>query len=204
MIILDFSANTHKNNLEYAKKMIDEIKKIDTGKHEIVFKSQLFVKAGDNIPMDRMLFDILYRYAADLGYKMTASVFDKESLEFLLGYDIPFVKIANNRELDYLINLTPRGIMVIRSVSSYHKLYCAHENGADLFCVSKYPATYEDYNKQIPPSCRLNLISDHTTDWRIYNENKPDIYECHYKLEDSTGLDAGDFARTPSDLREIL
>ena len=47
-------------------------------------------------------------------------------------------------------------------------------------------------------------ISDHTTDFQLYNKYKPKIYECHYKLEDSTGLDAGEFARTPEQLAEIL
>ncbi|MFA5715059.1 MAG: hypothetical protein WC998_04935, partial [Candidatus Paceibacterota bacterium] len=102
-IILDFgSGNTHKNNWDYLKRMIDELKAVDTGKHEIIIKHQLFKAAGDNLPLDPWVFDAAYDYAKKLGYKTTSSVFDLESLKFLLNYDIPFVKIANRRDLDWL------------------------------------------------------------------------------------------------------
>jgi hypothetical protein len=47
-------------------------------------------------------------------------------------------------------------------------------------------------------------ISDHTTSWDLFNKYNPEIIEWHYKLSDSIGLDAGDFARTPEQLKEVL
>jgi sialic acid synthase SpsE len=75
-----------------------------------------------------------------------------------------------------------------------------------LLCVSNYPAELKDYenifNRYM--GSREVGISDHTTNWDLFNKYKPEIYECHYKLDDSTGLDAGDFARTPEQLSQIL
>jgi hypothetical protein len=38
----------------------------------------------------------------------------------------------------------------------------------------------------------------------LFRKFEPEIIEMHYKLPDSTGLDAGPFARTPEQLAEIL
>lgn len=182
--------------------MLDELKAVDTGKHEIVIKHQLFTEAGDNIPLDHEIFRKAYCYAKDLGYKTTSSVFDFYSLQYLLNFDIPFVKIANNRSLDWLISEVPRNILIYKSVGDWEELLKSDADNIILFCVSKYPSSIEDYSEYIPH--RYNGISDHTTNWDLFNKYNPEIYECHYKLPDSTGLDAGEFARTPEMLREIL
>jgi hypothetical protein len=209
-IILDISANTHENNWDYLKRMLDELKAVDSGKHEIVIKHQLFKEAGDNIPLDYGIFEVAYLYAKEkLGYKTTSSVFDIESLKYLLQFDVPFIKIANNRKLDYLIGEIPRKIPVYVSVSDSCYLENPYDDGKDsLFvhfaCVSKYPADIKSYGDNFTsPHLRMN-ISDHTTNWELFNKYKPKRYECHYKLPDSTGLDAGEFARTPTELAEIL
>jgi sialic acid synthase SpsE len=192
MIILDFgSGNTCQNDVDIVKRMIDELKAVDTGKHEIVIKWQLFIHAGENLLLNHTIFDIAYEYAAKLGYRTTASVFDQSSLHFLLKYDVPFVKIANRRELDWLVGEVPRKVKVIVS-------------GRDLCCVSEYPATVEQYEWRYAPDQLHQGISDHTTDFTLWHRYSPLLYECHYKLEDSIGLDAGDFSRTPEMLKEIL
>ena len=204
MIILDFSGgNTHKNSANYLQRMVDELKAVDTGKHEIVIKHQLFQEAGDNIPLDRDMFTFAYNYAAKVGYKTTASVFDISSLKFLLKYNIPFVKLANRPDLYWLAGEVPRKIPVYMSVE--------YEGGDEysgiqpMACVSEYPATIADYEESfIFPTLLYNAISDHTTDFTLYHKYKPVIYECHYRLADSTGPDAGPFAKTPDQLREIL
>lgn len=205
-IILDYSANTFKNDKKLIKRGIDEIKKIDSGKHEIVFKTQLFIKAGDNIPCTHESFEYLYEYGNSQGYKVTASVFDKESLDYLLMFDVPFIKLSNDSKLLY------DGVFMdaLRTSPKYN-LYASVSKPAldyriseQLICISEYPASKEAYRNALE-FCKKNPnISDHTEDWDIYNEHQPKIYECHYKLPDSTGLDAGSFARTPEMLREIL
>lgn len=210
-IILDFgSGNTCKNNINYAKKMIDELKRVDSGKHEVIIKWQLFKQAGNNIPLVRNVFAKVYEYAKKQGYKTTASVFDKGSLEFLLQFDIPFVKISNNRKLDWLIGEVPRKIPVYVSYDNSDELtgiVIGYENVRCLLCVSKYPATSEDYEKRlqwIGLMYRGNAFSDHTINFKIWYKYQPAIIEWHYKLPDSTGLDAGPFARTPEQLSEVL
>jgi len=79
-------------------------------------------------------------------------------------------------------------------------------------------------------ACYYDGVSDHTENWDLYNaikhhyfieshawhndieerkkcaerNLKDRIFEWHFKLNDSIGLDAGDFARTPEMLREVL
>ncbi len=215
-IILDFgSGNTCKNSWQYAKRMIDELYAVDTGKHEVIIKWQLFKEAGQNIPLHKSIFDLAYVYADKLGYKTTSSVFDKESLDFLLQFDVPFVKIANNRNLDYLIGEIPRKIPVYVSVGGHNEYstYKSILNSGDkvLLCNSKYPSTLEDYekwyylknNREI--SYRYDMtFSDHTTNLALWYRYQPEVIEWHYGLEDSTGLDAGPFMRTPAMLAEVL
>lgn len=206
-IILDFgSANTCKNSKPYIKRMIDELKAVDTGKHSIVIKWQLFQEAGQNIPLTHMAFDYAYTYATEQGYKTTASVFDIDSLEFLLKHNPCFVKIANRRDLDWLIGEVPRKYAVYKSISKddehrkYHfELYCI-----PMLCVSKYPATITEYENKFKNYCFPIGISDHTIGLELFRIKQPMIWEKHYKLPDSTGLDAGPFAITPEELKEVM
>jgi sialic acid synthase SpsE len=213
-IILDFgSGNTCKNDLSIAKQMIDELKSIDTSKHEIIIKWQLFEKAGSNIPLCCNVFIQAHIHAASLGYKTTASVFDKKSLEFLLQFDIPFIKIANRRDLDWLIGEVPRKIPVYVSVGSMpegetllygYPNYINQNRDVALFCVSQYPASIEEYERRFSKGSLKYAISDHTIGLELFKKYQPRIWEKHYKLSDSTGLDAGPFAITPEELREVL
>lgn len=206
-IILDISANTHKNDHDYYKKMIDELAKVDSHKHEVILKWQLFEKEGDNIIPNKTMFVKKAWWAfKTYGYKTTASVFDKGSLHYLidvirLPYELPFIKIANRRNLDWLIGEIPRKYKIYKSVGDleeYGDWRLALDVTVTLFCVSNYPANMGDYPE------RVLYISDHTVGLELFHRNKPFIWEKHYKLSDSTGLDAGEFAITPEELREIL
>ncbi len=73
-----------------------------------------------------------------------------------------------------------------------------------LYCVSNYPAKYDDYIRAFSPNQLRRGISDHTNDFSLFRKFEPERIEWHYKLLDSTGLDAGPFARTPEQLREVL
>jgi sialic acid synthase SpsE len=183
--------------------MIDELHAIDTGKHDVIIKWQLFEQAGQNIPLDHEVFMWAYAYAKLHGYKTTASVFDKPSLDFLLCFDIPFVKIANRRALEWLIHEVPRKTSVYVSVGAGG--YFRHFNTLFLHCISEYPAKLSKYEEVFGTRNSLfEAVSDHTADFKLWNKYHPCIYECHYKLPDSKGLDAGKFARTPKSLRAVL
>lgn len=200
-IILDFgSGNTCKNDKRYIDMMYSNLKKIDQGKHNIVVKWQLFKVAGANIPLTDESFNYAYDKGVSLGYEVTASVADKESLDFLLLHDIPFVKIANNRSHDLLINYIPDEIPVYISKSDELSLP-AGKTYKEFWCISRYPATIEEYESLPLQGCN---ISDHTDNFELFNKYNPDWIEWHYKLSNSTGLDAGSFARTPQQLSAIL
>jgi len=201
-IILDMgSGNSCKNDITTIRKMINSLKNIDECKitDEIIIKWQLFEKAGDNIPLKPILFSYAHEYAQFYGFKTTASVFDRDSLNYLLEHDIPFVKIANNKQSYEMARLVPHNI----------KKYVSWGAGAGhikmipgdelLYCVSEYPAKMYQYEA-------LNFlpgenISDHTANFDLYKKYQPKIVEWHYKLPESTGPDAGDFARTWKDLK---
>jgi sialic acid synthase SpsE len=204
-IILDFgSGNTCKNRTDYIETMYNELKKVDNNKHEIIVKWQLFTICGFNLPLAKDSFNFAYEYGKKLGYQVTASVFDKESLDFLINFDIPFVKLANRRDTDYLINYIPVNIPIYISKDNSNINFDNKEhNITEFFCISKYPANIKDYedNFQLKENCYL---SDHTDNFDLYKKYNPSIVEWHYKLDYSTGLDSGPFARTPAQLNEIL
>lgn len=190
MIIIDMgSGNTCKNDCKIIDKMIDSVAEYDK-KRESILKWQLFISAGNNTPLKFNKFDYAFSYAAKSGFKTSASVFDLDSLGFLLRYRIPFIKIANNCDL-------------LKGCTAYNNIRVI-KSGVDLCCVSEYPAKIEDYEKQFKPEQLKKGISDHTTDWTLYNKYKPEIYEFHFCLDDSTGLDSGDFARRPKNLKEFF
>jgi hypothetical protein len=200
-IILDISSNTHKNSEAYYKRMIDELAAVDAHKHEVVLKWQLFESSEHNTKASLYLFEEMARWAyLTHNYKTTASVFDLKSLKFLLGcnlpYDLPFIKIANNRKYDWLIAETPRKYPRYKSVGNASHYFMDMET--PLWCVSEYPADIKDY------PVGVKNISDHTVGLELYRRNEPVIWEKHYKLPDSTGLDAGPFASTPDELKEVL
>jgi sialic acid synthase SpsE len=47
-------------------------------------------------------------------------------------------------------------------------------------------------------------ISDHTPNLDLWRKYRPEVYERHFCLDDSTGADAGPFASRPKEWREVL
>lgn len=204
MKIIDFgSGNTCKNDKLTILTMIGKICGIDKEQKSIL-KFQLFEKAGDNIPLDRKMFDYAYWMASECGFQTTASVFDESSLKFLLEYEVPFIKIANNPKYYYLKDLIRSARPVLPIAISWNDNQPKGNNLIPLCCVSKYPSEISDYEDCFNPVDLQKGISDHTTNWSLYRKYKPEIYECHFCLEDSTGPDAGPFARRPEQLRELF
>jgi sialic acid synthase SpsE len=197
-IILDFgSGNTCKNDLQYIKKMYDELKKVDNGKHRIIVKWQLFKDDGINTPLNPNSFNYAYNYGRQLGYEVTSSVNDIESMKYLTQFDIPFVKISNNHARYFLIDLIPPKLKVYVSGIFMNP----RPNMVVFNCISKYPASVEDYENKFD---YFENISDHTDNFELYKKYKPKRIEWHYRLLDSTGLDSGSFARTPEQLQEVI
>jgi len=197
-LILDLgSGNTCHNSREEVYKLIDAVPQDP----RIVLKWQLFTDEKPNISLDRDIFRIAYEYAATKGFKTTASVFDLSSLRFLLTFNIPFIKIANNAALYELIGHVPRNMPVYASFSKFTRPRKCDEK---LCCISEYPAPiwryYDDFGvKELKAG-----ISDHTNSIALALFQNPAILENHFCLEDSEGLDAGAFARTPWQIEKLV
>lgn len=206
-IILDISANTHKNDFGYYMKMIEELAKIDTHKHEIIIKGQLFEKSAINIVQDKKMFEKMYYWTKkEYGYRVTASVFDKSSLNFLLNFEVPFIKIPCNPDYYWLIGEIPRKIPVYVSVKTEEegRMTPIGNNIVIMWCVPKYPASMKEY-LEIDGWYPADNISDHTVGFELLKELNPLRWEKHLVLEhNDINPDAGLFAVTPEELEEIL
>jgi sialic acid synthase SpsE len=204
MIILDFgSGETCKNDIDYAYKMIDAIPPSDK---EVVIKWQLFENITPLMPLDHEVYLSAHAYAKGKGYKVGASFFDEASLVFLLKTDADFVKMAARPHLYWLLDEVPPDVKTIISVQDYQtyaEMTKKYPHADVLCCVAEYPAQAVTYIQRFGETLHYG-ISDHTTDWGLYGRYQPLIYECHFKLKDSTGPDAAAFARRPSDLEEVL
>jgi len=214
MIILDFgSAETSKNDVDYVHRMIDELAAVDTMRQRIVIKWQLFTSVPSGVPpLKHEVFEEASWYAYMKGYQTTASVFDEESLDYLLTWDIDpvFVKIAARPNLYKLIDEIPDTVPVFVSVPDLEHREAVWEKYGKrkgrlviLHCIAEYPANPTVYETMYGHNLSYS-ISDHTPGLYLYNKYQPYYYEKHYRLEDSTGRDAGPFAATPKELSVIL
>jgi hypothetical protein len=88
LLIFDFgSGETCKNDKHYVKRMIDELLKIKTGRHEVMIKWQLFVSVPAPVKaLDHDVFDFRFQICHGTGRAHVRIGFDKPSLDFLLGY----------------------------------------------------------------------------------------------------------------------
>ena len=212
-IILDcgFGAQC-KNDIRIVRDMIFAIKEIDTGKHEIIFKWQLFEQKTipNLIPLSHEIFDGAYNIAKKLGYETTSSVFDEESLDFLLTFNVPWIKIAARPDLYKSILPLIKKIPVVVSVGESECWFNKNLQQSNiicyLHCVPNYPAKIEEY-EFLWNNAELNFsISDHTIGFDLYKKYKPTWWEKHYLLKKEPIDDpyGNDWYATPKELKEIL
>lgn len=205
MIILDFgSGGTCRNNEDDITEMIDGLSEVDPDR-KCVIKWQLWDKGTEPqcLRLEWGLFDMAVTYAQMLGFRTTASVFDKPSLDFLLDdHDVPFIKLANRPYLRHLARYVPRGIPVIGSRSPGESIPNVTKIDDWMVCVSEYPSDIESYGDH-EPSLRWG-VSDHTVGLDLWRKYHPTVWEKHYRLPDQRGPDCGPWCITPSDLKEVL
>jgi sialic acid synthase SpsE len=196
------SGNTCRNDPGIVREMIDAVADVDSGKHEIVLKWQIFKEQPPNQPLLWRTFSYAYGYAWERGYQTTASVFDMLSLTFLERFDVPFVKIANRPKLRWIADHTQRPCYV--SIAKEEGRLLTQASPVFMACVSKYPALVSDYAMFSEHALRRG-ISDHTVGWGLYKRYRPGVIEKHFVLEHSDdNPDAGPFSVTPEQLSEVL
>jgi sialic acid synthase SpsE len=183
--------------------MIDGVMERDTHKYRVLFKLQLFKKAGENVALQRHIFDYAFYYAGENGYDLSASVFDEESLDWLLARSPAFVKIACVPELHRFALMVP----------SETTVYCSFptdpgpvpSNVHPLCCVRKYPASILEYELAFSDAQMRIGISDHTAGWKLLKRYKPDVFEKHVvDIREDGNPDAGPFAATLAQLGGVI
>jgi sialic acid synthase SpsE len=214
IIVLDMgSGETCKNDPYHVRAMIDAVDDADNREVEIILKWQLF-RGGEFAHLRALhpgVFALAYDYARSKGYATTASVFDAESLDFLTGFRIPFVKYACLPS-DQLPLGWDAGYWEYPRVMSYGNT--EHENEIKihsptphrLACVREYPAKSDDYVDRFSYEQLTRGISDHTDHslgMMMYGY-KPELYETHFCLDWQDGPDTGPFALRPEQLRDML
>lgn len=208
MLVLDVGSGASLPDADTAHRFVDAIKAVDSGKHDIVLKAQLFTSAPPNTPLAMETFIALWARGREAGYGVTASVFDVTSLQRLLGVTpIPFLKIACRKELYWLAGEVPRKIPVYVSWDCRQPVDSTIPGLLDgchlLACVPEYPATIAQYGRSL---LGWAGVSDHTEGWDLFQEWSPvvDVWEKHIVLPDTKGPDVGPWACTPQTLREIM
>jgi len=215
IIILDMgSGETCKNDPYQVRAMIDAVDDADNREVEIILKWQLF-RGGEFAHLRALhpgVFALAYDYARSKGYATTASVFDAESLDFLTGFRIPFVKYACLPS-DRLPLGLDAGYWEGQRVMSYRNT--EHENEIKLHaptphrlaCVREYPAKNLSYALAFTEEQLRRGISDHTDHtlgMQLLMRYRPELYETHFCLDWQDGPDTGPFALRPEQLRDML
>jgi sialic acid synthase SpsE len=212
MIILDLgNGSVCKNDRGLIKDMIDSVAEVDRDR-QCIIKWQLFLAIPPKEPLRRDNFHYAYDYAAALGFYTTASVFDNDSLDFLLRYQIPFVKIANQPFARKYIPDVLGHIQWVDGQATRPKIIVSYGDSEQILktqlpymcCVSEYPARMEDYEKRFEPDSLRHGISDHTDHIKLYRKYHPKIYEKHYTLDHVSTDAPRPYALRQKDLNELL
>jgi len=212
MVILDFgSGNTCKNDYEIIAEMYIKLARVvppELREHFVV-KWQLFLDEQPNVMLTDDAYITAEAIGSWLGFKTTASAFDAKSIEFLMGSDIPFVKIANRTDLGKIAahaeNSGAKVYQSVPDVNSFYLLKRRHPDRQPMCCISKYPAELVDYREMFTAEQLSDAVSDHTVGMELYARYKPKIWEKHYVLEhDKDNPDAGAFAFTPEDVLQFV
>lgn len=198
------SGNTCRNDIQIVEQMIDGLADVDSGTHDVVIKWQLFHDAPPNTPLWHTIFEHAYHYAKSKGYQTTASVFDRESLDFLLKFDVPFVKIACRPSLYPIVQHIPKDIPAYVSYPSFAGRMGKSKRVVPLACVPKYPAPLIAYERNFQPAHIKMGVSDHTEGWELYREYNPGILEKHVVLERTPDNPDSAVAVTMEELSEVL
>lgn len=192
--------------LSYAKEAIDRA--ADVGIH--VIKFQLFKNpvnyTGGNVELPREWWAELVAYAYGK-IQITASVFDSESLSYLLSFKPPFVKLAYSKKMEseWAERILSSGTRCIISCDPLHDRQM-DPRVSRLYCIPEYPVRYEVAFDGLFP--RFQGFSDHTLGTRQTLralEAGANIIEKHMTLDhhDIICPDAG-FALLPHEFKSII
>lgn len=121
-----------------------------------------YIEYKYRVEFDREQYDYIHQYSSAKPVDWTASVWDLDSLEFLLPYDLPFLKVPSamltNRELleatakSGVPVILSTGMSTLEEIDDAVKLLEKHANSfALMHCNSAYPAAHKDLHLRVIP-----------------------------------------------------
>ena len=173
----------HNGNIDTAIKMIDMVclacDKAEVPRHEVVIKFQkrkvrtcvpksqwdnsvntpwgemFYLDYKEKIEFGKEEYDIIDKYCRHKEIKWTASVWDIPSLNFILKYDVPFIKIPSAKITDLkllkAVNKSKTIVIISTGMSTRQEISVAMEllSNCDvtiMHCNSSYPAKDNELN----------------------------------------------------------
>jgi len=178
-------------SIKEARQFIREGKKLGL----FAIKFQLFskqmakdVKIPEYLSLSKLEAMELYEYGHTIGQEVFFTPMDVERVEWINELSIHYVKVRHkdnlNRELFKAIKKTKQFTFI--SINEYNDLwqnFVDYKRGAFLYCVPKYPATYEDYlpdPSDISGLNHFNGVSDHTPDCKLLKDIMNDFTDSFY------------------------
>lgn len=176
MFIAEIGIN-HQGSYEIAKQLIDVAKKngadvvkfqkrnpdicvpekLKNTTKDSIFGKMSYLEYKKRIEFDKSTYDKIDSYCKEINMPWTASVWDKDSLEFLVQYDVPFIKIPSALLTD---------IELLKKTAEYHKPVII-SNG--MSCEKDVEAAVE-----ILKNCPLSILCCNST-YPTLNYNELDL-----------------------------
>jgi len=121
--------------------------------------------------LNKQQYDYIDNYTKEKPLEWSASIWDLDSLEFLMQYDVPFIKIPSamieNRKLVEEAAKTNKMILLSTGMSTIEEIdYGVNNvlrysnNLVIMHCCSSYPADYKDLNLRCIPMLRERYNCD--------------------------------------------
>jgi N-acetylneuraminate synthase len=168
----------HNGDINYAKKLIDMAKKVgaDIVKFqkrdvelcvpntcannikETPWGNMKYIDYKRKIEFSKEDYDEINKYCEEIGIKWTASVWDENSLEFLLDYEVPFIKIPSacitDLKLLNCVKKSNKSVVISTGMSTEEEIDTAisilgNSIVSILHCNSSYPAKGEELNLNV-------------------------------------------------------
>lgn len=128
---------------------------------DTVFGEMKYIDYKKKIEFGKKEYDEIDKYCKEIGIKWTASIWDIDSLNFIMGYDIPFIKIPSacitDIELLNAINRTGKDVVLSIGMSTMFEIDSAIKtlnninNISILQCNSSYPSKNEELDISFIP-----------------------------------------------------